>query len=153
MVGPRESARLRQLYLASAHLKALARAFGRDERTVVAALRREGIPLRQDLPLSTAWHVGLSTETHRALQSYFADLQQREERAWQQLLQAALEQTARGFVFASHEEYAAILRTAEPSESLEDLACRLCISLNRVLLAYAAWWDEVEAQPGHTAWH
>jgi hypothetical protein len=46
--------------------------------------------------------------------------------------------------------YAEVIRIAQPSESLEALACRLSLSLNRVLLAFADWRDQVEAQLEHT---
>jgi hypothetical protein len=140
-IPPQESDALKALYLAGAHSEALGRAFGRDPRAVRAALRREGVALRQESPLPRLGDAALPLRP--ALHDYLAQLQVATQAAWARLDQVALETTASGHLFPSREVYTAALATARPPESPLDVARRLGIELTLVLLAYAAW---VEAQ-------
>jgi len=142
-----ETLPLLHLYLAGAHLEALARALGRDLRTVRKTLRQAGVVLRTDPPLPTDWRADLPRETLTALRAYFTDLGQRQQVAWQQLQQGALEATPEGYVFASPIVYATALQAARPSASLLDVARRLGLDLTRVLLAYAEWADQQATPP------
>jgi hypothetical protein len=146
MVSPHESACLRQLYAAGAHVEALARAVGRDPRTVQTALRREGVRLRRDPPLPRDWRAGLPADTVHAIETHLSQLQTLQHVTWQRLRQMALEVTAAAFVFPTPEAYAATLQTVGPMESVITLAHRLRVDLNRVLLAYAEWAEEAEAR-------
>jgi hypothetical protein len=148
MIHSQESACLLRLYAAGAHVKALARALGRDERTIEAALHREGVVLRKDPPLPSAWRTGLSAASCTALETYLQACSMRLQRAWERLQQAALDVTAADYVFPSREAYEAVLQTVYPPEMPEVLAARLGIDLNRVLLAYAEWAEQAEAPPG-----
>jgi hypothetical protein len=152
MVSPPESASLRQLYAAGAHVDALARVLGRDPRTVRAALRREGLRLRRDPPLPRDWHAGLPAATVQAIEAYLTQLQTREQHAWARLQQAALEVAAATYVFPDPATYTAALQPAEPAESVLALARRLGVDVNRVLLAAAAWLEEAEAQRWEEGW-
>jgi hypothetical protein len=69
-VGPRESLALVLLYQTGAHLEALARALGRDVRTVRKVLRQAGVQLRTDPPLPPDWRAGLPRDTVAALEAY-----------------------------------------------------------------------------------
>lgn len=142
-----ETLSILQLYRAGAHLEALARALGRDVRTVRKTLRQAGVALRTDPPLPTDWRTGLPRETLTALEAYGTDLGQRQRVAWQQLRQTALDTTSDCYVFASPTVYATALQTASPPESLLDLARRLDLDLTRVLLAYAAWAEQRPMTP------
>ena len=146
MVSPHESACLRQLYAAGAHVEVLARTVGRDPRTVQAALRREGVRLRRDPPLPRDWRAGLPADTVHAIEAYLSQLQTLQHAAWQRLRQVAVEATAAAFVFPTPEAYAAALQTVDPMESVVALARRLGVELNRVLIAYADWAEEMEAR-------
>jgi hypothetical protein len=146
MVSPHESTCLRHLYAAGAHVEVLARAVGRDPRTVQAALRREGIPLRRDPPVPRTWRADLSADTVQAIDAYLAQLQRLEEEVWQRLRHAAVDVTTAAYVFPTPETYASTLHTVEPAESVVALARRLGVDLNRVLLAYAEWAEEAETR-------
>ena len=144
-IPPQESDALRTLYLAGAHSEALGRAFGRDPRAVRAALRREGVALRRELPLPPDWPTALPQLARHALQQYVQQLQVSHQAAWQRLSQMALTHTATGPVFPSREVYEAVLATARPPESPLDVARRLGLELTVVLLAVAEGLDTQEA--------
>src|SRR3989442_1016088 len=88
-VGPRESLALVLLYQAGAHLEALARALGRDGRTVRKVLRQAGVRLRTDPPLPPDWRRDLPRETVAALDAYRTAVAQWHRTAWQQIDQQA----------------------------------------------------------------
>ena len=144
MVHPRESKRMVALYAAGGHVKALARAFARDERTVEATLRREGVLLRQDPPIQSDWRQGLTPDALAALQTYFTALETCEQEAWDAIKRTAQAQTAQGFVFENQEVCEELMRAAQPPEPIERLAERLGVDLNRILLAYAEWQEDAE---------
>jgi hypothetical protein len=148
MIHSHESACLLRLYAAGAHIKALARALGRDERTIEAALHREGVGLRADPPLPSDWRTGLPASSCRALETYLHDRHVQQQRVWERLQQTALDVTAAAYVFPSREAYEVVLQTVCPPEMPEVLAERLGIDLNRVLLAYAEWAEQEEATLG-----
>jgi hypothetical protein len=158
-IPPQESDALKTLYLAGAHSEALGMAFGRDPRAVRAALRREGVALRRELPLPQDWPTALPLPARHALQQYVQQLQVSHQAAWQRLRQAALTHTATGPVFPSREVYEAVLATARPPESPLDVARRLGLELTVVLLAVAEGLDTQEAlgdAPGpdtEAGWH
>src|SRR3989442_5663151 len=88
-VGPRESLALVLLYQAGAHLEALARALGRDGRTVRKVLRQAGVPLRADPPLPPDWRGGLPPGTITALDADGTAVAQWHPTALQQIQQHA----------------------------------------------------------------
>ena len=144
MVHPQESKRIGTLYAAGAHVKVLARAFARDERTVEATLGREGIELRHEPPPRADWRSELALDSLTTIQGYFTKLQVREEQAWQEINRVAHEQPGQDYVFESQSDYDAVMSVVQPPEPVESFAARHDIDLNYVLLAYAEWRDEAE---------
>ena len=136
-VGPRESLALVLLYQAGAHLEALARALGRDARTVRKVLRQAGVPLRSDPPLPPDWRVGLPRETVAALDAYGTAVTQWHRTAWHQIQQQATRPAPGQYGFPSLTAYSALLQPPIPLECPEDVGARLGVALTRVLLVYA----------------
>lgn len=146
-VGPRESLALVLLYQAGAHLEALARAIGRDARTVRKALRQAGLPLRSDPPLPPDWRTGLPRETVMALDTYRTAVAQWHRAAWQQIHRQATRPAPGQYSFPSPTAYTALLHLPTPLDAPEDVAVQLGVDLTRVLLAYAEGVAQAEA-PG-----
>jgi hypothetical protein len=144
-VGPRESLALVLLYQAGAHLEALARALGRDGRTVRKVLRQAGVPLRTDPPLPPDWRVGLPRETVAALDAYRTAVAQWHRTAWQQIDQQATQPAPGQYGFLSQVAYTALLQPPMPLECPEDVGARLGVALTRVLLVYAEGVAQAEA--------
>ena len=144
-VGPRESLALVLLYQAGAHLEALARALGRDGRTVRKVLRQAGVQLRTDPPLPPDWRVGLPRETVAALDAYGTAVAQWHRTAWQQIHQQATQPAPGQYGFPSPTAYTALLQPPTPLEFPEDVGARLGVALTRVLLVYAEGVAQAEA--------
>ena len=144
-LGPRKSLALVLLYQAGAHLEALARALGRDARTVRKILRQAGVPLRMDPPLPSDWRVDLPRETVAALIAYRTAVVQWHRTAWQQIHQQATQPVPGQYGFASTTAYTALLQPLTPLELPEDVAAQLGVALTRVLLVYAEGVAEAEA--------
>jgi len=144
-VGPRESLALVLLYQAGAHLEALARALGRDGRTVRKVLHQAGVRLRKDPPLPLDWRVGLPRETVAALDAYGTAVAQWHRTAWQQIHQQATQPAPGQYGFASPMAYTALLQLPTPLELPEDVGARLGVALTRVLLVYAEGVAQAEA--------
>jgi len=136
-VTSRESLALVLLYQAGAHLEALARAVGRDVRTVRKVLRQAGVGLRTDPPLPRDWRAGLPRETVAALDAYCTAVAQWHRTAWQQIHQRATQPAPGQYSFPSPTAYTALLHTPTPLDPLEDVAAQLGVDLTRVLLVYA----------------
>ena len=141
MVYAREVLCMQRLYLAGAHLEAVARVMGRDPRTVRAILRREGIPMRREPPLPDDWRTGIAPETLTALRTALHALQAYEQTLWQQVQQQSHTPAAGVYTFPTVSAYHAALQTTPPPPSLEEVAARLGIALTSVLLAYAELED------------
>ena len=139
----REAVYIKALFDAGAHTKALAMAFGHDQRTIRKTIRHWTRSPIKEPPLYTQWQRGLSAETLAAIKSYFAQLSRREQTVLHTLYEAARD-IDEELVFASQHAYDEIIRTAQPHESLIGLAQRLNVALNIVLLAYAEWREQTE---------
>jgi len=144
-VGPRESLALVLLYRAGAHLEDLARALGRDARTVRKVLRQAGVHPRTDPPLPPDWRAGLPRETVAALDAYGTTVTQWHRTAWQQIHQQATQPAPGQYGFASSTAYTALLQPPLPLECPEDVGARLGVALSRVLLVYAEGVAQAEA--------
>jgi hypothetical protein len=144
-VGLRESLALVLLYQAGAHLEALARALGRDGRTVRKVLRQAGVRLRPDPPLPPDWRVGLPRETVAALDAYGTAVAQWHRTAWQQISQQATHTAPGQYGFPSPTAYTALLQPPTSLEIPEDVGARLGVELTRVLLVYAEGVAQAEA--------
>ena len=144
-VGPRESLALVLLYQAGAHLEALARALGRDGRTVRKILRQAGVRLRADPPLPPDWRAGLPRETVAALDAYRTAVVQWHRTAWQQIHQQATHPAPGQYGFPSPTASTALLQPPTPLELPEDVGARLGVALTRVLLVYAEGVAQAEA--------
>jgi hypothetical protein len=144
-VGPRESLALVLLYQTGAHLEALARALGRDVRTVRKVLRQAGVQLRTDPPLPPDWRAGLPRDTVAALEAYRTAVVQWHRTAWQQIHQQAIRPAPGQYGFASPTAYTALLQPPMPLELPEEVMARLGIDLTRVLLVYAEGVAQAEA--------
>jgi hypothetical protein len=145
-VTPRESVALVLLSQAGAHLEALARAFGRDVRTVRKVLRQAGVALRADPPLPLDWRAGLPRETVAALDAYRTAVAQWHRTAWQQIYQQATHPAPGQYGFPSMTAYRALLTLPTAVDLPEDIAARLGVDLTRVLLAYAEGADQADAE-------
>jgi hypothetical protein len=132
-----ELVRVIELYQAGAHYKAIARALGRDRRTILHALKRERMVLRQDPPLPRHWRAGLSPVQIAALEAYQAQLDRTMAHAWSHLQRKAATVSSDTYTFASEQDYCHSVQTVAPPEAPEVLAQRLGVELTRVLLAYA----------------
>jgi hypothetical protein len=144
-VGPRESLALVLLYQAGAHLEALARALGRDARTVRKVLRQAGVRLRTDPPLPPDWRMDLPRETVAALDAYRTAVAQWHRTAWQQVDQQATRPAPGQYGFPSQGAYTACLQPPMLLEGPEDVGARLGVALTRVLLVYAEGVAQAEA--------
>jgi hypothetical protein len=142
-LDPREATAMKALFDAGAHTKALAIAFGHDQRTIRKMLRswtREPI---KEPPLYTRWQRGLSADTQAAIQGYFQQLSLHEQTALRRL-RSATHTTDDTLAFPSQHAYDEILEIAQPHESLVALAQRLNVDLSMILLAYAEWREQTE---------
>ena len=144
-VGPRESLALVLLYQAGAHLEALARALGRDARTVRKVLRQAGVHLRTDPPLPPDWRADLPRETVAALDAYGTAVAQWHRTAWQQIDQQATQPAPGQYGFPSQVAYTALLQPPTSLECPEDAGARLGVALTRVLLVYAEGVAQADA--------
>ncbi len=143
-----ELVRVIELYHAGAHYKAIARALGRDRRTILQALKRERIVLRQDSPLPRHWRAGLSPVQIAELEAYQAQLDRTMAHAWSHVQRKAATVSRDTYTFASEQDYCRSVQTVVPPEAPEALAQRLGVDLTRVLLAYA----ERVQQHNEAAW-
>lgn len=142
-LDPREVLAIKTLFDAGAHTKALAMAFGHDQRTIRKALRRWTRRPLQEPPLYTQWRQGLSPETLAAIKKHFEQLAVQEQTMFHALSTVA-QDTDDDLALPSEDAYAEVLRTAHPRESVVELAQRLHIDLTVVLLAYAEWREQTE---------
>lgn len=143
-LDPREASHIKALFDAGAHTKALASAFGHDQRTIRKILRHWTPTPIQEAPLSTRWQHDLPAATLAAIHDYFAHLSAHEQAMLRQLRTvAAVEDDA--VALPSRQAYDALLQLAQPQESLVALAQRLRVNLNIILLAYAEWRDQTES--------
>jgi hypothetical protein len=114
----------------------LAQVFGRDPRTIRAALQHAGVRSLSRAPLPLDWRTGLPPATIAAIHTYVRALRAQEAAAWQRLRQLAVDIAATTYTFPSPEAYAAVLQTVQGPEALVRLARRLEVEVNRILLAY-----------------
>jgi hypothetical protein len=142
-LDPHEVLSITTLFDTGAHTKALALAFGHDQRTIRKAIRRWTRSPLQEPPLFTQWQRGLSSETLAAIQSYLQQLSRHEQQIVQRLCDMA-HATEDTLAFTSPHAYGEIIQAAQPRESLIELAQRLHVDLNVVLLAYAEWREQTE---------
>ncbi len=120
-LDPREALAIKALFDAGAHTKALALAFGHDQRTIRKLLRRWTREPIHEPPLFTRWQRGLSAETLAAIQQYLQQLS-RHEQAVLHHLHTAAHRAEDTLAFPSQQAYEAILHVAHPHESLLALA-------------------------------
>ena len=132
-----ELVRVIELYQAGAHYKAIARALGRDRRTILQALTRERIALRQDPPLPRTWRAGLSLAQIETLEAYQVQLDRTMAHAWSHVQRKAATVSSDTYTFASEQDYCRSVQTVDPPEQPEAVAQRVGVELTRVLLAYA----------------
>jgi hypothetical protein len=142
-LDPREAMSIKALFDAGAHTKALAMAFGHDQRTIRKMMRSWTRRPITEPPLHTQWQPGLSPETLAEIQHYLAHLTRHEREVLHRLREVA-QTTDEALAFSSPHAYDDIIRAAKPQESLVELAQRLNVTLNVVLLAYAEWREQTE---------
>lgn len=132
---PHEVACLLQFAAAGARPEVLAEVLGRDPRTIRTVLAQAGVRVLPGASLPADWRSGLSPATITAIRTYVIDFRAQEQRAWQQLRQAAVDSLAAIYHFPSLESYTAALHAAALPESPLLLAQRLGVDVNRILLA------------------
>ena len=143
-LDPREALSIKALFDAGAHTKALAMAFGHDQRTIRRTMRQWTRQPIAEPPLPLHWQQGLSPDTLGEMHRYFERLR-RHERTILHRLQEVAQATDETLAFPSPSAYDEIIRAAQPHESLVELAQRLTVDLNVVLLAYAEWREQTES--------
>jgi hypothetical protein len=116
-LDPREVVCIKALFDAGAQTKALARAFGHDQRTIRKTIRHWTRSPLKEPPLYTQWQRGLPGETLTAIQRYFAQLS-RHEHTVLHTLHTAAQATDDALGFPSQDVYNEILHTAQPQEIL-----------------------------------
>ena len=142
-LDPREVLSITTLFDAGAHTKALARAFGHDQRTIRKTICRWTRRPLHEPPLFIQWQRGLSPETLAAIQHYLHQLSHHEQQVVQRLHEMA-HASDDTLALPSPHTYREIIQAAQPRESLHGLAQRLQVDLNVVLLAYAEWREQTE---------
>lgn len=131
-------------YHAGAHPEALARAFARDRRTIRAALRQAGVVLRQPEPPLRVAPKPLPAATRQALQAYRQQWQAQHQQLGAQIAAAAQAVTPTGYC-CNPSQYTQLLLAARPALPLAALVPALGLDLNQLLLLYADWADQLEA--------